>query len=234
MSKYSTYLDNILLPVELAKKGKGHRSVMANFSVGVSSYVESSIFIPYFSSFKDSTLSAESLSEVAENVIVDHGLSSAEVCAKFDYPVDRLSATDYVGTMCAYHVGYQSTCVSKKVTKTSNFVYVTFSAAVNDIVPTLATITYVLGYDGVVPYFEDIIFNLERTVVSLIPAFSNQEREQLRLNLLNSKTTYSTITDLLDIYEKNSYITSCNVEVAFDSSILQTAVVYNGEWKRRQ
>ena len=35
MSKYSTYLDNILLPVELAKKGKGHRSVMANFSVGV-------------------------------------------------------------------------------------------------------------------------------------------------------------------------------------------------------
>ena len=228
MTKYSSRIEGLKLPVNIPQKGRGHKNVMADFSVGTSNFIEPEQFIPYFSPVANTTLSPSMLSDTAATLSEDFRVGVVELGSNFDYPLDRLSTVDYIDSMYSYNVGYQCDLTRKKL---QNYVYASMPVVLNEITSTLANLTFVLGYGGQAPFFEDIIFSLEKNIVPLTPSFSLHEREELRQKLLNAKNAYGTITDLLDIYAESTYITSCTVEIHFKSAVLKTDIFHTAEWK---
>jgi len=230
MAMYASRLENLSLPVVLARKGKGDRRVLANFSIGTSSFVESELFIKYFLPLSNTVLTPKSLEEISQNVNKDFNVSSVEVGVSFDLPLERMSQTDFVETVSTYKAGYQCDLYRKKV---KNYSWVELPVVANEIVPTKANLTLVLGYTGVPPYFEDVIFSIEKQIVPLDAALTPDEKQVLRQKLLNSKNVYTILSDLLDIYENNTYITSCDIELCYNGCVLKTDIYHTVEWKKK-
>lgn len=232
MIKYASRIEDLQFPVDIPKKGKGHKSVLANFSVGVSGYIQPEQFIPYFAPVANTVFLPSFLSTASTDISDKLNINSVESGVKFDLPMDRMSNVDFTDTNLVYTVGYQNE-YSKIRQKSRDYLYVTMPAVVTTIVPTLSNLTFVLGYSGTAPYFEDIIFSMEKNIVPLTPAFTPEEQEELRNKLLASKNVYSIVTDILDIYTENLYIVSCDIELQYRSCVQKTNIFHTVEWKRK-
>ena len=240
MALYSSRLENLVLPIELPCKGKGSKSLFGTFSVATNSYIEPELFIKYFLPVRTATLSkgtlareafdAKSLEEITQAIARDFKVNTVEIGVSFEVPMDRLSETSFTEAVMMYKCGYQ--CLfSRKRSK--NYAWVELPAVVQDIVPTLSSLTLVLGYTNVVPYFEDILFAIEKVIVPLNPVLTQEEKQALRDKLLNSKSAYGVITELLDYYQSIPYITSCALEAKYRSSVLKTDISHTVEVKRK-
>jgi len=230
MAIYASRLENLFIPVIFARKGKGDRRVLANFSIGTSSFVEPELFIKYFLPLSNAVLTPKILEDIALNINKDFNVNSVEVGVSFDLPLERMSQTDFVETISTYKAGYQCDFYRKKV---KNYSWVELPVIANEIIPTKANLTFVLGYTGISPYFEDIIFSIEKQIVPMDAALTSDEKQVLRQKLLNSKNVYTILSDLLDIYEGNTYITSCDIELRYNGCVLKTDIYHTIEWKKR-
>ena len=240
MALYSSRLDNLVLPIELPCKGKGSKSLFGIFSVATNSYMEPELFVKYFLPIRTSTLSkgtlsreafnAKSLEEITQAIAKDFNVNAVEVGVSFEVPMDRLSETDFTEALVMYKCGYQCLYARKRL---KSYAWVGLPAVVQEIVPTLSSLTLVLGYTDTVPYFEDILFAIEKVVIPLNPALTSEEKQVLREKLLNSKSVYGVTSELLDYYQNVPYIVSCSLEVKYKSCVLQTDISHTVEVKKR-
>ena len=240
MALYSSRLDNLVLPIELPVKGKGSKSLFGTFSVATNSYIEPDKFVKYFLPIRTATLSkgtlareafnAACLEEITQVIARDFKVSTVEVGVSFDIPMDRVSETDFTEAVKMYKCGYQCLYAKKKI---KNYVWVELPAVVTDIVPTQSRLTLVLGYTDKVPYFEDVIFAMEKVIVPLNPVLTDAERQAIRDKLLNSKSAYVILTELLDFYQDIPYIVSCALEVKYPHAVLQTDISHTVEVKKK-
>lgn len=227
---FASRFENLFLPVIIARKGKGDRKVLANFSIGTSSFVEPERFIKYFLPLGNTVLTSKLLEEIARSINKDFSINSVEVGVSFDLPFDRLSQTNFTDTISIYKAGYQCDFYRKKI---KNYIWVELPVVVNEIIPVKANLTLVLGYAGIPLYFEDIIFSIEKQSIPLAAALTLDEKQVLRTKLLNSKNVYTILSDLLDIFSQNTYITSCDIEIYYDGCVLNTDIHHIIEWKRK-
>jgi len=230
MAVYASRLENLILPVVVARKGKGDRKVLASFSVGTSSFVEPELFIKYFLPLSNSILTPKILEDIAQRISTDLNVNSVEVGVSFELPLERMSQTDFVDTVSTYKVGYQCDLYRKKM---KNYIWVELPVVANEIIPTKADLTLVLGYTGISPYFEDILFSIEKQIIPLDAALTPDEKQVLRAKLLDSKNVYSILSDLLDIYEDNTYIKTCDIEVSYHGCVLKTNIYHTVELKKK-
>ena len=240
MALYSSRLDQLVLPIELPCKGKGSKSLLGTFSIATNSFIEPEQFAKYFLPIRTGTLSkgtfsreafnAQALEEITLQIAKDFKVSTIEVGVSFDVPMDRLSETNFTETVTMYKCGYQCLYAKKKV---KNYVWVELPAIIKDIIPTLSKLTLVLGYQEKAPYFEDIIFAIEKVIIPLNPVLTDEEKKAIQEKLLNSKSAYAVLTELLDNYQNISYSVSCALEIKYNHCVLQTDISHTVEVKRK-
>jgi len=230
VSLYASRLDKLSLPIIIARKGKGDRKVIANFSVGTSGFVEVESFIKYFLPLSNTVLIPRVIEDIGASISKDFGVNSVEVGVSFDLPLERMSQIDFVEGISMYQVGYQSNFYRKKI---KSYMWVEMPVIANEIIPLKAKLTVVLGYFDVIPYFEDVIFAIEKQIIPLEAALTPNEKQTLRQKLLESKNVYTILSDLLDIYSTDSHVISCDIELFYNSCVLKTDVRHNVRWKGR-
>jgi hypothetical protein len=232
MATYTSKLENLLIPVILPKKGKGERRVNAKFNISTSSFIESELFIKYFLTLSNSVLSVDSLEKIAKSIIKDFSIQTVEIFVEFELPLERLSQLDFVETVYYYKCGYRL-YLCKKNKNSDKYIWLNMPIIVNDIIPTYGYLNISLGYKGVTPYFEDIVFNIEKQTVPFNAALTLDEKQNMKEKFSISKNDYTILSDLLDIYENSSYITSCVLEINHPACSLRTNVSYVVESKKK-
>lgn len=230
VAMYASRFETLLLPVILARKGKGDRNVLATFSIGTSGFVEPELFFKYVLPLANTVLTDKALEEIAQAINKDFNVNSVEIGVSFELPLERLSQIEYVENISTYKAGYQCDFYRRK---TKHYAWVELPVVANEIIPTKANLTLVLGYSGKPPYFEDIIFSIEKQIVPLDAALTTDEKQALRQKLWNSKNVYTILSDLLDIFIQNTYITSCDIEMRYNGCVLKTDIFHTIEWKKK-
>jgi hypothetical protein len=230
MTAYASRFENLRLPVILTRKGKGHRNVMGVFSVGTSGYVEPDKFIPYLLPLANVVLTSKVLLGVTQKIAEDFKVSAVEVGVSFELPMERLSGQEYMDTISTYTAGYQCEVTRKK---TKNYLWMTMPVVATELITLKTDMTVVLGFKEVPPFFEDVLFMIEKSTVPMDAAFTDSEKLALREKLLAAKSTYVIMSELLDFFSENTYITSVDVELKFNGCVLKTDIIHTGEWKRR-
>jgi len=228
--EFKTKLENLCLPIILAKKGKGDYKVVANFSVKTSSFVAPESFIKYFLSQSNNVVSPKSLENIVELIHKDYGVKFVEISMFIDLPFERMSQKDFVETTVMYRVGYKCVLYRKKIT---HYTWVKLPVVSNDIILNKSELTLVLEHDGANLYFEDIIFSIEKIIVPLDAALTSEEKEVLREKLKNSKNVRTILSELSNVYENSSSIQSCDIQLCYHSCILNTDICHNLEWKKK-
>jgi hypothetical protein len=230
MSTYASRFENLSLPVILARKGKGHRNVIGQFSVGTSGYIAPEELMLHLLPVANGVLTPSMLAEITEKMAQTLSVSAVEVGAEFELPLERMSEVNFRDSISMYTAGYQCTYSRRRM---KNYIWVTLPVVVNEILPLKSETTVVLGYKEHPPYFEDVLFGIEKLVVPMNPAYTPEEKLALRLKLLESKTVYVIISDLLDFFTANKYLTTVDIEVKYTGCTLKTDIRHTVEWKRQ-
>ena len=230
MALYASRFERLALPIILARKGKGHRNVVGYFSVGTSGYVAPEELMLYVLPFANGVLTPELISETAEKIVQELHVSVVEIGVEVDLPLERMSEVQFTDAISMYRAGYQCTHSRRRA---KNLLWVTLPALVNEIVPLKSEITAVLGYKDRAPYFEDILFGIEKLIVPMNPAFTAEEKAALRTKLLESKNVYTLMSDVLDFFTGNMYLTQVNLEVRYTGCALRADILHTVEWKKR-
>jgi len=230
MATYASRFENLVLPVILARKGKGHRNVVGKFSIGTSGYVAPEELMLRVVPVANGVLTPSVISNLAEKVAKEFSVSVVEVGVEFELPLERLSEVHFTDVISMYTAGYQCTYSRRRL---KNVMWVELPVVVNEVLPLKASITVVLGYKDHPPYFEDILFGIEKQIVPLNAAFTPEEKAALQSKLLQSKNVYAMISDLLDFFNTNSYINTVDIEVQYTGYTLKTDCRHTVAWKRR-
>jgi len=230
MAIFASRFENLALPVILARKGKGHRNVMARFSVGTSGYIAPEELMLHVLPLANGVLTPAVVTDTAEKIARECGVSVVELGVEFDLPLERMSEVSFTDTISMYSAGYQCTYSRQRAKK---LLWVELPVVVNEVLPLKSSTTVVLGYKDHPPYFEDVLFGIEKLVVPMNAAFSLEEKSALRAKLLESKTVYGIISDLLDFFTENTYITTVDIEIKYMGYTLKTDICHTVAWKRR-
>lgn len=170
------------------------------------------------------------LADVAEKIAKEFNVAAVEVGVEFELPLERLSEVHFTDVISMYTAGYQCTYSRRRA---KNVMWVSLPVVVNEVLPLKSDITVVLGYKDRPPYFEDVLFGIEKQVVPMNAAFTPEEKVALQSKLLQSKTVYVIISDLLDFFNANTYISTVDIEVKYTGCTLKTDVRHTVGWKRR-
>jgi hypothetical protein len=229
MANYASRFDNLLVPVLLARKGKGHRAVTGKFSVGTSGYIAPEMLMRPILTLANTTISSSVLASVAQQIAQEFKVGVVEVGCEFDLPQERLSIVDFTDAVTTFTAGLQSTYSRKRV---KSMMWLSMPVVVQEVLLVLGNLTVVLGTEEKL-YFEDILFNIEKVVQPVKPAFTDEERMELLKHFEGAKSAYTILSTLLDFFTGDAYITSVDLELKYTGVVLKTDMRHTIGWKRR-
>lgn len=229
MASYASRFDNLLVPVVLARKGKGHRAVTGKFSVGTSGYIAPEELMKYVLPLANTTVTTSVLAGVAQQISEGCRVATVEVGCEFELPQERMSIVDFTDAVTNFTAGLQSTYSRRKA---KSLMWVAMPVVVQETLLTPATLTIVLGTHERM-FFEDILFNVEKVVQPVKPAFTEEEKLALRKHFELSNNTYTVMSSLLDFFSGDKYITSVDLEVKYTGIVLKSDIRHTIGWKRR-